>query len=153
MDRAPTSITPNTEQALTRRRAELDQLEDSLTEAHWQTREEKRNVVPNGQSSSTEQQKTMVSLLRHQVLLLAMKNGRAPLPISPALWKGLHRQGFLNDVYDLGSLARRLLFLGDGRILLAELRVQAAAKPTAEEKTSKEMENAKESRPQFEEER
>jgi hypothetical protein len=45
------------------------------------------------------------------------------------------------------------LFLGDGRILLAELRVQAAAKPTAEEKTSNEMENAKESRPQFEEER
>jgi DNA-binding NtrC family response regulator len=110
-------------------------------------------VVPNGQNSSTEQQKMMVSLLRHQVLLLAMKNGRAPLPISPALWKGLHRLGFLNDVYDLGSLARRLLFLGDGRILLAELRVQAAAKPTAEEKTLNEMENAKESRPQFEEER
>ena len=82
-----------------------------------------------------------------------MKNGRAPLPISPALSKGLQRQGFLNDVYDLGSLARRLLFLGDGRILLAELRVQAAAKPTAEEKTPKEMENAKQSRPQFEEER
>ncbi len=95
----------------------------------------------------------MVGLLRHQVLLLAMKNGRAPLPISPALWKGLQRQGFLNDIYDLGSLARRLLFLGDGRILLAELRVQAAAKPTAEEKTLRKTEIARECCPQFEDER
>jgi hypothetical protein len=95
----------------------------------------------------------MVALLRHQVLLLAMKNGRAPLPISPALWKGLRRQGFLNDVYDLGSLARRLLFLGDGRILLAELRVQAAAQPIAEEKTLRETETAREGCPQLEDER
>jgi len=128
-------------------------LEDWLTEAHWQASEEKRHMVPNGQTSSTEQHRTMVGLLRHQVLLLAMKNGRAPLPVSPALLRGLQRQGFLNDLYDLGSLARRLLFLGDGRILLAELRVQVAARPTAEEKTSKEMENLKEGRPQFEEER
>jgi hypothetical protein len=94
-----------------------------------------------------------VGLLRHQVLLLAMKNGRAPLPISPALWKGLRRHGFLNDICDLGSLARRLLFLGDGRILLAELRVQAAAKPTAGEKTLKETEIATEDCPGFEDER
>jgi hypothetical protein len=51
-----------------------------------------------------------------------MKHGRAPLPVSPAVWKGLQRSGVLNDIYDLGSIARRLSFLGDGRLLLAELK-------------------------------
>jgi hypothetical protein len=69
-----------------------------------------------------------------------MKAGRAPLPVSSALWKGLQRQGFLNDIYDLGSIARRLLFVGDGRILLAELRKQGAVKPPAEENPSRQAE-------------
>ena len=34
-------------------------------------------------------------------------------------------------------IARRLLFVGDGRILLAELRKQAAVKPPAEENPSR----------------
>ena len=40
MDRAPTSITPITELRWTRRRAELDELEDSVTEALWRRRRE-----------------------------------------------------------------------------------------------------------------
>ena len=91
-----------------------------------------------------------VSLLRHQVLLLAMKAGRAPLPVPEALLKGLQKQGFLNDIYDLGSIARRLLFVGDGRILLAELRKQGAVKPPAEEKSSKQVETSSSHRLQSE---
>ena len=95
----------------------------------------------------------MLELLRHQVLLLMMKNGRAPLPVSPSLWKGLRRQGVLNDLYDLGGIARRLLFLGDGHILLAELRIRTGARPTAKEKTSKVMEIAGKDSSQLKDER
>jgi hypothetical protein len=69
----------------------------------------------------------LVDLLRHQVLLLAMKHGRAPLPVSPGVLKSLLRRGILNDLHDLGSVARRLSFLEDERILLAELNVRAEA--------------------------
>jgi len=90
----------------------------------------------------------MLELLRHQVLLLAMKNGRAPLPISPSLRKGLQRQGVLNDLYDLGSIARRLLFLGDGRMLLAELKARGGTRQAPEEETPKQMEIVGEGSPQ-----
>jgi hypothetical protein len=81
-----------------------------------------------------------VELLRHQVLLLAMKNGRAPLSVPRALWRGLQRQGFLSDLYDLGSIARRLLFLGDSRLLLTELRTRDGARPGAEQTTPRDTE-------------
>jgi hypothetical protein len=68
--------------------------------------------VPDVQADASEWRKTMVHLLRHQIVLLAMKQRRAPLPVSPALWKGLVRLRALNDLYDLGSIARRLSFLG-----------------------------------------
>ena len=113
-----------------------------MTEATWQAREENLAVSRDGRESPSEWHKYMLELLRHQVLLLAMKNGRAPLSVSPSLWKGLRRQGVLNDLYDLGSIARRLLFLGDGHILLAELRIRTGARPSAKEKTSKVMEIA-----------
>jgi hypothetical protein len=90
----------------------------------------------------------MLELLRHQVLLLAMKNGRAPLPVSPSVWKGLQRQGVLNDLYELGSIGRRLLFLGDGRMLLAELKVRGARR-APEEETAKQIEIAGEGSPQL----
>ncbi len=99
---------PNYRTALTRRRAELKALEDLVTEGLWQTRQEKRMGILDGQTGPSESQKTMRVLLRHQVVLLAMKHGRAPLPVSPALWKGLLRRGVLNDLYELGNIARRL---------------------------------------------
>lgn len=71
----------------------------------------------------------MAPLLRHVVVLLAMKHRRAPLPVSSSLLRGLLRHGFLNDVDELGNFARRYLFLGDERTLLAELNRQSAAAP------------------------
>jgi hypothetical protein len=103
-----------------------------LTEAIWQAREENLAVSREGRESPSEWQSCMLELLRHQVLLLAMKNGRAPLPVSPSIWKGLQKQGVLNDLYDLGSIARRLLFLGDGSMLLAELKVRGGARQASE---------------------
>jgi hypothetical protein len=127
---------------MTRRRAELRTSEDALTGATWQAKGKNETVSRDGWETPSEWQKAMVELLRHQILLLAMKNGRAPLPVSPALWRGLQRQGFLSDAYDLGSIARRLLFLGDGRMLLAELRIRAGARPALEEESPKQMEIA-----------
>jgi hypothetical protein len=79
-------------------------------------------------------------LLWHQVVLLGMKHGRAPLHVTPSVWKGLRRCGVLNDLYDLGSIARRLSFLGDGRLLLDELRLRNAMRSPVEQTVSKEIE-------------
>lgn len=103
--------------------------------------------VPDVQADAFEWRKTMVHLLRHQIVLLAMKQRRAPLPVSPALWKGLVRLGALNDLYDLGSIARRLSFLGDHRILLAELKAQAGTKSHAEGPEAKEIKIVEEDHP------
>jgi hypothetical protein len=92
----------------------------------------------------------MVPLLRHQVVLLAMKDRRAPMPVSATLWKGLLRRGVLNDLDDLGSVARRLSFLGDERMLLAELSIRTSTTPPVRETLSKEGETAAEGRPLIE---
>ena len=138
---------PNYRTALARRRAELKALEDLVTEGLWQTRQEQGMGILNGQTGPSELRKTMRVLLRHQVVLLAMKHGRAPLPVSPALWKGLLRRGVLNDLYELGNIARRLSFLGDGRMLLAELKIRSATAPPVRVTLSKESEIAAEDRP------
>ena len=65
---------------------------------------------------------TIAPLLGDWVVLLAMK-----LPVSSALWKGLLRKGFPNGLDELAIFARRYLFLGDARLLLAELRIRTAA--------------------------
>lgn len=56
------------------------------------------------------------------VALLAMKYGRAPLPVSRGLEKLLMRRGLIGDPAELADLARRYLFLGDAQMLLAESR-------------------------------
>jgi len=76
-----------------------------------------------------ESRNTIAPLLGDWVVLLAMKHQRAPLPVSSALWKGLLRKGFPNDLDELAILARRYLFLGDARLLLAELRIRTATAP------------------------
>ena len=80
------------------------------------------NAVFDAHPSPSEWQPAEFHLLWQQVVFLAMKHGRAPLPVSPAIWKGLQRRGVLNDISALGSIARRLSFLGDGRLFLDELR-------------------------------
>jgi len=115
--------------------------------------QEKRTEILDGQLNQSEWEDTMVHLLRHQVVLLAMKHGRAPVSVSPALSKGLLRLGVLNDLYELGSVARRLSFLGDGRMLLAELRKRSSVRPAAGQKSSRVMEIAGEDSPQLKDER
>jgi len=61
-------------------------------------------------------------MLGEIIALLAMKQRRAPLPVSPALLKSLWLRGFPENWGELESFARRFLFLGDERMLLAELR-------------------------------
>jgi hypothetical protein len=73
-----------------------------------------------------EWRNTIAPLLGDWVVLLAMKQGRAPLAVSSTLWKVLLGQGFLNDLDELGNIARRFSFLGDERLLLAELRIRTA---------------------------
>jgi DNA-binding NtrC family response regulator len=97
-----------------------------------------------------EWRNTIAPLLGDWVALLAMKHQRAPLPVSSALWKGLLRRGFPNDVDELAMFARRYLFLGDERLLLAELRIRTATTPPVRETLSKEREIAAEERPHIE---
>ena len=118
-----------------------------MAEGLWQARQEKSMGILDGQPGPSEWQKTTALWLRHQVVLLAMKHGRAPLPVSPALWRGLLRRGVLNDLNELGGIARRLSFLGDGRMLLAELKVRTATKPSVRETLSKPREITAENRP------
>jgi len=75
-----------------------------------------------------------------------MKHRRAPLPVSSALWKGLLRKGFPKRLDELATFARRYLFLGDERLLLAELRIRTATTPPVRETLSKESEIAAEKR-------
>jgi len=74
------------------------------------------NIVP------LELRKTMAQMLGDAIALLAMKHRRAPLPVSSALLRTLWMRGFPGNLAELESFARRLLFLGDERMLLAELR-------------------------------
>jgi len=74
------------------------------------------NIVP------FELRKTMAQMLGDIVALLAMKHRRAPLRVSTALLRTRWMRGFPGNLAELESFARRLLFLGDERMLLAELR-------------------------------
>jgi len=74
------------------------------------------NIVP------FELRKTMAQMLGHVIALLAMKHRRAPVPVSSALLRTLWMRGSPENLAELESFARRLLFLGDERMLLAELR-------------------------------
>jgi hypothetical protein len=123
-------------------------VEESLGNAMQRTRQENEQSMLDVHANPSAWRRTLVDLLRHQVLLLAMKHGRAPLPVSPAVLKSLLRRGILNDLHDLGSVARRLSFLEDGRILLAELNVRTARRAPAEETVSKESEAEAEPRMQ-----
>jgi hypothetical protein len=74
------------------------------------------NIVP------LELRKTMAQMLGDAIAPLAMKHRRAPVPVSSALLRTLWMRGFPGNLAELESFARRLLFLGDERMLLAELR-------------------------------
>ena len=92
--------------------------------------------IREGMIGESEWRRLTLSLLRQHILLLAMKHGRAPLPLSPAVCRGLQRRGILNDPDALGSIARRFFFLGDERMLLAEIERGWATVPSAQETLS-----------------
>lgn len=100
-------------------------------------RQANADEIFDAQSGRSEWKKTAFHLLWYQVVLLAMKHGRAPLPVSHAVWKGLQRHGVLNDLCDLGTIARRLWFLGDERLLLEELKLRTFARSQVEQCGSK----------------
>jgi hypothetical protein len=102
----------------------------------------KRIGIREGQIGESEWRRLTLSLLRQHILLLAMKHGRAPLPLSPAVCRGLLRRGVLNDVDALGSVARRFCFLGDERMLLAEIERGWAIVPSAQETLPRESQIA-----------
>jgi hypothetical protein len=131
---------PDDRTALTRRRAELKGLEDLVTETFRQAAQAKRIGIRKGQIGESEWRRLTLSLLRQHILVLAMKHGRAPLPLSPAVSRGLLCRGVLNDLDALGSIARRFSFLGDGRLLLDEYG--SAAVPSAQETLSSESQIA-----------
>jgi hypothetical protein len=103
----------------------------------------------DARKGQSEWRNTIAPLLGDWVVLLAMKHGRAPLPVSSTLWRVLLRQGFLNDLDELGNIARRISFLGDERLLLAELRIRSATTPSVRETLSKEEKVAAEDRPEI----
>jgi hypothetical protein len=118
----------------------LKALEGSVGREILRTKPANGNVVHDAQAVRAGWQTMEFHLLWHQVVLLGMKHGRAPLHVTPSVWKGLQRCGVLNDLYDLGSIARRLSFLGDGRLLLDELRLRNAMRSPVEQTVSKEIE-------------
>jgi hypothetical protein len=106
-------------------------------------------VICDPRKGQFEWRNTIAPLLGDWVVLLAMKHQRAPLPVSSALWKGLLRKGFLNDLDELAVFARRYLFLGDARMLLAELRIRTATNSPVRKTLSKEDKIAAEDGPQI----
>lgn len=98
----------------------------SETATLWQGWE-KHTVAPGDEPLHRELRKIMAPMLGHAVVLLAMKSRRAPLPVSSALWKGLLRRGLPNDLEELERVAQRYMFLGDERMLLAELKLWQSA--------------------------
>lgn len=130
---------PEYQTALTWGRAVLKALEESVEGEIQRTKPASGNVVLDTQTVRAGWQSMEFHLLWHQVVLLAMKHGRAPLHVTPSVWKGLQRCGVLNDLYDLGSIARRLSFLGDGRLLLDELKLRNAMRSPGEQTVSEQI--------------
>jgi len=124
--------------ALTRRLADSKGWRILMTETFRQTTQVKRIGIREDQIGESEWQSLTLDLLRQHVLLLAMKHGRAPLPLSRAVCRGLLRRGVLNDPEALGGIARRFSFLGDERMLLAEIEYGWAVGPSAQETLSSE---------------
>jgi hypothetical protein len=96
-----------------------------------------------------EWRNTIAPLLGDWVVLLAMKHRRAPLPVSSTLWKVLLRQGLLKDLDELGSIARRISFLGDERLLLSELKIRTTTSLPVRETLPKKTEISSEDGPQI----
>jgi hypothetical protein len=85
-------------------------------------KQDKRSVLRDSEFTPHEIRKTIAPLFGHWVVMLAIHYRRAPIPVSPKLWKTILRRGFPSNLDELAKLARRYLLIGDPRMLLAELR-------------------------------
>jgi hypothetical protein len=94
-----------------------------VRETPWSARQLNQGLIRNSESAFVELRKTGAARLTDCVVLLAMKQRCAPLPVSRNLRRRLLHLGASNDPDELRNLARRYLFLGDARMLLAELRM------------------------------
>src|SRR5258708_29678533 len=81
--RAPTSRT-QLPSALIRRRTELKEVENSVTEALWRASQEERIRIFYGRAGSFEMRHTNALLFKSCVVLLPVKHRGAPPPPSPA---------------------------------------------------------------------
>ena len=112
---------PNLQPAITRWRPYLIRLQ-AVSIVTLGGEKDKPAVAQEANIVPFELRKTMAQMLGDAIALLAMKHRRAPLPVSSALLRTLWMRGFPGNLAELESFARRLLFLGDERMLLAELR-------------------------------
>ena len=94
-----------------------------MRETAWSARQLNQGPVRNSETALVEPRKREAALLTDCVVLLAMKHRCAPLPVSRNLRRQLLHLGAANNLDELSTLARRYLFLGDARMLLAELRM------------------------------
>ena len=83
---------------------------------------DKLAVAQVASMAPSELRRSMAQTLGDVIALLAMKQRCAPLPVSPALLRSLWLRGMPENLAELEGFARRFLFLGDERMLLAELR-------------------------------
>jgi hypothetical protein len=95
-----------------------------VLEPGWSAGQPKQVLSRNLETAPLELRKTAAAFLTNYVVLLAMKHRCAPLPVSSNLRKELLHRGLINNLDELGILARRYLFLGDARMLLAELEMR-----------------------------
>src|SRR5712692_142641 len=133
-----TSRTRNCSGFACSRRIRCRQSTKSLFGALWRARQGKRMMFRDARKGQFEWRNTIAPLLGDWVVLLAMKRRRALL-----------RKGFPNSLDELAIFARRYLFLGDARLLLAELRIRTTTTPPVRETLSKEEKVAAEDRPQI----
>lgn len=96
--------------------------------ADWTPRDTPDMRLANA-PDAIEFSRTVLPLFGKVVALLAMKSGRAPLPVSANFLRAMVRSGFPNDVDEMTNFARRYLFLRDEWMLLAELKLHGATAP------------------------
>jgi hypothetical protein len=107
---------------MARRRPNFKRAEAVLSYAVCRAGKEERTVTRDAKIGPFERRNMMAQMLGDIVALLAMQQRRAPLPVSSALRNAILRGGLPNGLIELGDFARRYLFLGDERMLLAELQ-------------------------------
>jgi len=113
---------PNTPRNLGTTVAPFQRIELCSAQQTLAERKRRMEQVENAITPSSGPGITSACLLADLVALIAMMQRRAPLPISAGLKERVSRRNSPASLLELGDLARRYLFLGDERMLLAEMK-------------------------------